>query len=308
VGELVVGDNKTVYIAGGAILRSVIKPEDKFSTNKETGLRNYAPAIRLSGHNITVRGRGIIDGSNLSTHSRNLVLVTGSQVRMEGIVLRDPPVWTIPVRRSDSVTISNVKILGYRANSDGIDICNSRNVAVTGCFIRTLDDLVVIKSDKGQGEVKNVLVTKCVLWNQVAHALSVGAEIRENVDGVLFIDNDIIRDIGREWTMRIYHCDAAKISNVRFENIRVNETKRFISVWIGKAMWSRDPERGNIKGIVFKNIQATGKGPFSIDLVGYDAAHSIEDVTFNNVTLNGRSLQQNVVRTNSFVKNVVINH
>ena len=33
-----------------------------------------------------------------------------------------------------------------------IEARNSRDVAVTGCFLRTLDDLVVIKADKGQGE------------------------------------------------------------------------------------------------------------------------------------------------------------
>jgi len=55
------------------------------------------------------------------------------------------------------VTVKNVKLLGYRANSDGIDICNSRDVTVDGCFIRTLDDLIVVKSDQGQGEVRKVV-------------------------------------------------------------------------------------------------------------------------------------------------------
>jgi polygalacturonase len=225
---------------------------------------------------------------------------------MEGIILRDPPLWTVPVRRSTNVSIENIKILGYRANSDGIDICNSRNVTVSNCFIRTLDDLVVIKSDKGQGVVKGVLVKNCVLWNQVAHALSVGAEIREDVDDVLFTDNDIIHDIGREWSMRIYHCDAAKISNIRFENIRVDETKKFISVWIGKAVWSRDAERGNINGVTFKNIKVNGKMPMSIALVGYDDAHSIEDVKFEGITLDGKPISQNIIQSNAFVKRVVV--
>lgn len=287
-------------------MRAIIKPEEKFTTNKETGLRNYAPSIRLAGKNITIRGRGIIDGSACPTHARNMIMVTGLNIKMEGIILRDPPLWTVPVRRSDNVSIENIKILGYRANSDGIDICNSRNVTVSNCFIRTLDDLVVIKSDKGQGVVKGVLVKNCVLWNQVAHALSVGAEIREDVDDVLFTDNDIIHDIGREWSMRIYHCDAAKISNIRFENIRVDETKKFISVWIGKAVWSRDAERGNINGVTFKNIKVNGKMPMSIALVGYDDAHSIEDVKFEGITLDGKPISQNIIQSNAFVKRVVV--
>ena len=64
----------------------------------------------------------------------------------------------------------------------------------------------------------HVLVKNCVLWNQVAHALSIGAELRENVDDVAFENCDVIHDIGREWTLRVYHCDAATISNVRSES------------------------------------------------------------------------------------------
>ena len=46
--------------------------------------------------------------------------------------------------------------------------------SVDGCFLRTLDDLIVVKSDHGQEPVHHVVAKNCVLWNQVAHALSVG--------------------------------------------------------------------------------------------------------------------------------------
>ena len=71
-----------------------------------------------------------------------------------------------------------------------------------------------------------------MLWNQVAHALSVGAELREDVDDVLFTDCDVIHDQGREWSLRLFHCDAAQITNIRFEDIRIEEAKKCISVWI----------------------------------------------------------------------------
>ncbi|HMI05654.1 MAG TPA: glycosyl hydrolase family 28 protein, partial [Pedobacter sp.] len=209
------------------------------------------------------------------------------------------------VRKSDRVFIDNIKLIGYRANSDGIDIANSRNVTVQNCFIRTLDDLVVVKSDKGQGEVKDVLVKGCVLWNQVAHALSIGAELRENVSNVLFTDCDIIHDQGREWLLRIYQCDAALISNVRFENIRIEQGKRYISLWIGKDIWSRDAERGRIQNVVFRNIQASGE-PLTVQLIGIDNDHAIEDVLFQQVLLNGVPLVKDRIAVNDFVKNVVV--
>jgi hypothetical protein len=306
LSHLEVGDNKTIYVAGGAIIRAVIDSNEKYTVNKGDGQRNYPASIILHGRNITIRGRGIIDASACPTHARNLLFIRASKnVNVEGIILRDASTWTVPIRQCDSVTVDNIKLLGYRANSDGIDICNSRYVTVKNCFIRTMDDLIVIKADKGQGDAKHILATKCVLWNQLAHALSIGAELRDNVDDVTFSDCDVIHDKGREWTMRIYQCDAGLVSNVRFENIRVEEAHRFISLWIGKAVWSRDTEYGHIQGVSFKNITATGS-PLTVDLVGIDAGHAVKDVTLQHIIMNGQPLTKAQVKANDFVSDVVV--
>jgi hypothetical protein len=284
-----VHDNQTVYIAAGAILRGV-------GTGK--------PVISLEGKNIKLRGRGIIDGSLCPTHTSNLFFIHGSDISVEGVILRDSSTWNMPIRQSDRVTIKNVKVLGYRSNSDGIDICNSRDVLIDGCFLRTLDDLVVVKSDKGQGVVQHVVVRNCVLWNQVAHALSIGAELRENIDDVLFTDCDVIHDTGREWTLRIYHCDSALVSNVRFADIRIEQSTRPISLWIGKTKWSVEDQRGNIRGVTFKDISGSAAVPLDIELDGFDATHDIQDVQFENVRFNGRPLTRADVKCNAFVENL----
>ena len=303
ITHLTVGDNQTVYIAGGAVVRGVIGPDEKFSISGYSGLKTYSPTLSLRGTNITLRGRGIIDGTRSTTHARNLVLVQGSDIRLEGVILRDSSTWNVPIRRSDRVSVQNVKILGYRANSDGIDICSSRDVMVEGCFLRTLDDLIVVKTDRGQGESRRIVAKNCVLWNEVAHALSVGAELREKVDDVLFTDCDVIHDMGREWSLRVYHCDSAIVSNVRFENLRIEESPRLISLWIGKAVWTRDHEAGHIDGVTFRNIRATAH-PLHVELKGFDDKHAVENVLFQNVVANGAELKPGDIKTNAFVRNI----
>lgn len=305
VSRLVVGDGKTVYIAGGAVVRAIIKPDEKFSVSGYSGLKNYPPTFELKGKGIRLRGRGIIDATGCTTHSRHMVFVSGSDITLEGVVLRDSPTWTVPIRRSDRVMVRNLKLIGYRANSDGIDICNSRDVTVEDCFIRTLDDLVVIKSDKGKGPVQRIITRRCVLWNQVAHGLSVGAELADPVDDVLFSDCDILHDQGREWSLRVYHCDAAPVTNIRFEDIRIEEARKCISLWIGKAVWTRDAERGTIRDVLFRNITAAGKD-LKVELVGADEAHAVDGVRFENVVLNGQPLQQEQIKANAAVRNVSV--
>ncbi len=291
VADVRVGSGKTVYVAAGAVV-------------KGTGDRR-GPVFSLQGEHIVLRGRGVIDGSLCPTHSRNLLLVRGRDITVEGVIFRDSSVWTIPIRQSDRVTVKNVKLLGYRANSDGIDVCNSRDVAIEGCFIRTLDDLIVVKADKGQGESRRIVARKCVLWNEVAHALSVGAEIREDVDDVLFEECDVIHDKGREWTLRVFHCDAGRVSNIRFENIRVEESPRLISLWIGKFVWTRDPERGHIQNVTFKDIIAVAD-PLRMELTGFDETHVVSDVVFQDVRVNSRPLTRADVKMNAFVRNVSV--
>lgn len=306
ISRLVVDDNKTIYIAGGAVVRAVIKADEPFRISGYSGLKTYSPSIELRGKNIKVRGRGIIDASGCTTHARNMLTVRGSNISIEGIILRDAPTWTIPVRGADSVRINNVKLLGYRANSDGIDITGSSNVTIDGCFIRTLDDLIVIKATRGSTRgTSHVVAKNCVLWNQVAHALSIGAEITKDVDDILFTDCDIIHDQGREWSLRVYHTDAATVSNIRFENIRIEESIQLISLWIDKDVWSTDKERGRIKGISFKNIRAVGS-PLTVELKGFDKDHKVEDVLFRDVVVNNKPLNRNVIQENEFVKDVKV--
>lgn len=305
VSHLDIGDNKTVYIAGGGIVRAVIDSAEHYSVNPKDHLRYYSPTFNIRGNHISFRGRGIIDAGACPIHARNMLMIHGNNFRMEGVILRDASTWFMPVRQSDNVTIDNVKIIGYRANSDGIDICNSRDVLVKNCFIRTYDDLIVVKADKGQGGVKRITARNCVLWNELAHALSVGAEIRDPVDSVLFTDCDIIHDHGREWSLRIYQCDAAVVSHIRFENIRIEESKRLISLWIGKAIWSRDTEYGHVQDVSFKNITATGS-PLNVELVGIDDQHQVQNASFDHVLLNGIALTKELIKANAFVKDVSV--
>ncbi len=325
ITSISVGDSTTVYIAGGAYLRAGTDPEE--GEVELRGRKRNPPTFFLEGTNVTVRGRGIIDQSTIPRAKRRYTIFAqnSNQVNIEGIIIRDPSHWTIPLQASDNMHVDNIKILGWRGNSDGVDISNSRDALVENSFFRTLDDAVVIKSFEGRGEVKNIHTRKCVVWNELAHSFSIGAEVRENVTNVLFEDCDVIHDVGRETALRVYHCDDAIIQEVTFLNIRIEEARRLISCWIGKTRWTKTEERGNVRNVVFKNITATSApidttltgfqdGPdwkpyiirdhASMLLTGFDETHTVEGVIFDNVILDGKPVVAEQVKMNEFVKDV----
>lgn len=301
ISAMTVASGKTVYIAGGAFVYGLHSPGGE--------------VFELKGDNITLRGRGVIDGSLRAKGTPGLINAEGNNIHIEGVVLRDSSGWTVPITGADHVDVKNVKMIGYRGNSDGIDVNDSRNVSVEGCYIRTADDLVAIKTKiPAKGETRNVTVTGCVLWNEIAHALTVGQEIIKPVDNIVFSDCDVIRDKGREYLLQVQQADAGLIRGVTYQNIRIEECRWLISLWIGKTMFGHDPERGHIEDVTFRNIASTvperAPVPYhpnsEVDLKGYDAAHAIHGVTLDHITIGGKPLQASQVLQEAFVYGVTV--
>jgi hypothetical protein len=292
-----VHSGQTLYLAPGAILYGM-----------PTGDRPTASIIGVSGSNITVRGGGIIDGSLCPRGTRPIFYATGSNIRVEGITVRDSGGWTMHMDRCTNLLMDDVKVFGWRGNSDGIDICNCQHVEVKNCYLRTFDDLIVLKTEKDRGAESDVRMHDCVLWNEFAHALSLGAELREPLSDIHFSDCDIVHDKGREWLLRVYNCDSAPVSNVSWDNIRIEEARRLMSLWIGKAIWSKEVDRGHIADIAFRYITAVApEVPDSTAvLTGFDAAHAIDSVTFDHVQVGGKPLALGDVTQNAFVQGVSV--
>lgn len=68
-----------------------------------------------SAENVSIRGRGIIDGSGAVLRAQgkpaNLLRIRNSRnVVIEGVLLRDPAAWNTHIHYSDGVTIRDVKL------------------------------------------------------------------------------------------------------------------------------------------------------------------------------------------------------
>lgn len=330
--NLVVHDGQTVYIAGGAVVRAVIRQGEPFSQLKRSrGNVTFnlykQPAIQLSGSGIRVRGRGVLDGSQ--TLGKYLLRMEGQNISLEGIIFQDAGIWTMPMQYSDHVSVSNVKLLGYRVNSDGMDITSSSNVTIRDCFIRTFDDSITIKtiarnanSPTPQDAARNIVVQGNVLWVEGAHGLTIGTQEEATVNTVTFSNIDIIRAIGRTPTLAIDQSGSAEVGNVRFENIRIDASGNpfdkagvndFVALLIYKnAVFQRQTDinrqLGKMRGVLFNNVQIK-TSPTSpkvrIQVVGASDTSNIQDVKFDNVTVNGHPLSKaNTVVVEKFATQV----
>lgn len=270
-------DNQTLYLASGAIVKA---------------------GVIVSGNNVNICGRGIIDGNEFvwGKGARNMVLIKGNNVTVRDVIIRGGATWTMPIRNCNHVTIENVKILGGRAqNDDGINPCNAQDVRINNCFIRTDDDCLALKGTTSDNlSVERITVENTILWGDRARIFLLGHESRatymrdivfRNIDIVHFSMTAFLLEPGEEM----------KLQNVLFENFRINGEgqKELIRLkpTINQYMKLKAP--GHISDVTFRNINVTGKvpGEYSIQIAGYDDKHIVSGITMSGISISGEKVK-----------------
>jgi hypothetical protein len=300
-GRIELKSNDTVYLAGGAVVYGSIQAQG-------------ATKIRIAG-------RGVLDVGPFERGQGGgaIRLSDCSDVTVEGIVMRDPDVWCCSLFGCQRVTISHVKLVGlWRYNADGIDVCNSQDVSVSDSFVRAFDDALVIKGLQSRQNsvddrpVQNVQFRRCVIWCDWGRAMEIGAETcAPEISHITFADCDIVRTT--HIAMDIQHGDRAAIHDIRFERIRVeiddqnplprmqqNREEKYpadaqdtycptlMEIVIRNNFYSKDKDRGTVRDITFQDIRVLSRLQPPSSFRGFDAAHTVEGVTIQNLRFNDR--------------------
>jgi hypothetical protein len=208
-GKIQLKNGQTVYVAGGAVVYTAIEGRGV------TGVR--------------ILGRGVIDTSEFERGQGHgsIHLSECSDVKIDGVILRDPDEWCLSAFSCRNLAISDVKLIGlWRYNTDGIDICNSQDVTIRDSFLRTFDDSIVLKGLKWRKEtheqqpVRNIRASNLVVWCDWGRALEIGAETSApEIADVVFRDIDVIRNT--HIAMDIQHGDRAAVHDIDYEDVRV---------------------------------------------------------------------------------------
>jgi len=290
-GVITLHDGERVYIAGGAVVYG---------------------AIRGNPKNARVFGRGILDAA---FKQRAVILQDAENVEFNGITIRNSSSWTNTLINCRDVTYRDVKVISFGPGGDGINPLGSRNVTIENCFLRCTDDCIAIKAPASNHVVDNIRVENNTM---VGFAFSDGVTIGFETNGPS-ITNVFVRDcdilIARGGSRVDGHsafsviCDGpAVISNVHFENLRVEENvplKLFeLQVTDGTKYDANPP--GHIRGIELKNISWEVARP--IVLVGFDKDHLVEEVTFENCTVGGQPLSErrDLMKLNEFARDIAV--
>ena len=279
--KIVMESNQTLYLAGGAVVKA---------------------EVLVKGTNILICGRGILDGSDWQWRKGpvgNLIAIRNStDVEINGITLRGSSHWSIVPKNSKRITVRNVKLCNSRVqNDDGINPCNSQDVLITDCFIRSDDDCIALKGldfSAANSNVEQITVENSTLWCDRARIFLLGHESR-----AAFMRNITIRNLDIiHFTMTPFLLEPGedmRLENITIEDIRMHGEgqREFIRLRPVVNQYMRKKVPGFIRNVQFKNITLDGQpGDYLVQLEGADPEHNVRDITFENVSIAGVKLEK----------------
>ena len=281
-GDITVPSGKTLYIAGGAVIRGGIIANDV--------------------SDVTIRGRGILyrpDGEGVSIdHSTNVTL--------DGIIVNDyghlnNGGYGVSLGSSNNVSINNIKLLAYKKWTDGVDAMASNNININDSYIRTGDDSIAIYGSRGDagfgyfGSTNVFNVTNSILMPGKAHPVNVGThgnpDDPDTINGITISNVDILthNPLSAVSPMSLTASDSNLVTNVLLADIRWED------VLVGKfldVITYKNPGYGlsvgrGINGVTVKNFSYNGNLQYDNSIYGNDATRMTQNVAFENLTVNG---------------------
>lgn len=289
IENIMLEDGDTLYVSGGAVVHGIINA-------------NYAK-------DITVTGRGIIDGSQLSgwkgvSASIPLKFDHCENVQIKDLIILNPNAWVCQAFDSQNGVIDGIKIISPRPNGDGITLQSCQNYEVKNCFVRSWDDSLVVKNYGGNSQ--NISFTDMQLWTDLAQSMEVGYETNKGqqpdaeMSDITFRNITVLNNFHKP-VISVHNADDALVHDIVFENIVVeneeigsgdgDEMPYLIDINIAQSTnWSSTKERGQIQNITIKNVEVLNGREVESRIKGFDAEHMVDGVTIENLKILGKEI------------------
>jgi len=295
-------NDTAVYLERGAYLFASMPDPSDTSVESPTvmtdpdGYTRWNALFQADGkRNIAIYGRGIIEMSNLQWHARQAVHFDScTDVKLSGITVNNSPLWNVLFSQCVGIDVSDVAIFGYRTNSDGICVMDSRDAEIRNCFARSGDDLFEVKSMVGSCHVTigNIFFRNCNAWPDKARGFGVIAENVRDINDVHFVDCSVGFD-SAAWdnfilgSLAVYLINSSSVSNIYFENIEIH-----YSAMNSVNITLENGSSSYISGIRFTNVRLPVNKKILVAKRNSSVGGNISDVVFTDCTRGGIPIQK----------------
>lgn len=240
-------------------------------------------------------------------------------ILIEGVTVKDSPMWQVHPVLSENVIIRGVNIIGHGPNTDGVNPESCRHVLIEDCYFDNGDDCIAIKSGRNEdgrriGVPSENIVIRRNTMRDGHGGVTIGSEISGGVKYVYAEDNVMDSpNLDRALRIKTNSVRGGTIEHIYFKNNLVKSLKHEV-VCIDMMYEEGDagPHRPVVRHIEVEGLKSSG-GRYGVKIAAY--SHSpvthfkmkdcvIDDVTyplslehavspsFQKVVINGEHINQ----------------
>ena len=293
-GSIFMKSNVELRLLEGAVLVGSVNPYDY-----EMVEGNYGLILAKGQENISVKGKGVIDGrgaecalnflnqvhlgfmddttkyDRVTKRPKLIYFRECKDVVIEGVNLRNSAEWTLVPDQCENLTISGILLDSKNYwNNDGIDIVDCHHALIKDSFIDASDDAICFKSHSAAHLCEDIEVRNCVARSS-ASAFKFGTVSRGGFKDIRIINNKVF-DTYRS-AVTIQSVDGAEVENIVIDSLDAVNTGNAIYLRTGKR-WGGAKE-GYLRNITLSNIRV--EVPLEKADAGYSYEGPVEDLPRN---------------------------
>lgn len=293
-GSIHMKDNVELRLLEGAVLVGSTNPYDYDMVEG-----NYGFLLAKGQKNISVKGKGVIDGrgfdcalnflnqvhlgfledttknDRVTKRPKLIYFRECENVVIEGVNLRNSAEWTLVTDQCENLTISGILLDSKNYwNNDGLDIVDCRHVLIKDSFIDASDDAICFKSHSAEHLCEDIEVRNCVARSS-ASGFKFGTVSRGGFKNIRIINNKVY-DTHRS-AITIQSVDGGEVENIFVDNLEAVNTSNAIYLRTG-IRWNNG-KKGYLKNITLSNIKV--EVPLGKADAGYSYEGPIEDLPRN---------------------------
>nr|WP_267188715.1 glycoside hydrolase family 28 protein [Bacillus safensis] len=200
------------------------------------------------------------------------------QVLIEGVTVKDSPMWQIHPVLSSHVIVRGVKIIGHGPNTDGVNPESCRNVLIEDCYFDNGDDCIAIKSGRNEdgrriGVPSENIVIRRNEMRDGHGGVTIGSEISGGVKFVYAEDNVMDSpNLDRALRIKTNSVRGGTIEHIYFKNNTVKSLKHeVICIDMMYEEGDAGPHRPVVRHIEVEGLKSNG-GRYGVKIAAY--AHS----------------------------------
>ncbi|MEQ8523417.1 glycoside hydrolase family 28 protein [Gracilimonas sp.] len=294
-----------VAITGSGILNG--NAENGFATwrDKQSEAQNRLRKMGAEGTPVHKRVFGLNDYLRPSF----IQFFSSSSILVEGITIKNSPMWVNHFIYSTQITLRNVTVKSYRLNNDGVVLDSSTKALIEGNSFSTGDDSIVIKSGRDQDGWRVAKTSEDIVirnnYMEGHNALAVGSEMSGGVQYIYMENNEL----GKVASAIYFKSNLDRGGFIR--NVYVKDTKVEAADILLRFHTNYHSHRGGnfpaeYEHFVIENVEAK-KARVGIEILGIPEMPA-KNITVINLNIADADKPQNIAHVEGLeFKNVSIN-